>query len=561
MDNKISKKTILILIFMIIGVIIAGTFAWLSFRSKDTAMVLTVGQIDNVRITLSPYQIKSNMGSVLDYSSGTVTNIEAINNSSSSKKFKLYYKINTIDSNLAISSFKYTITRSSTKNGTYSIYGTEGNFNGATSNSEKIILEETLSSNETYYYKVYIWLDGNSNVSSAQGKTFNAELRADILGHTVTFDANGGTVNISSKEVTTGLEYGELPTPTRKGYKFLGWNGKNLFDSSKLSTLKDWEYNGNYYAGKQSNFRILLINKDEFKLNTQYTINYDIYVESGTNIRFQIFYTDGTVVYTPLYSTSEWKNIIAITQAGKTVRYLQADYSSDGIVRYKNFQLEEGTEATVYEPYYITSDTIVVQDQDHTLTAIWEEANPVVTLNANGGTIPATTGWTVNGSTATKQIGYNDVYGNLPMPTRSGYTFLGWHGKNLFDGIWENGAINTNNGSDSYGASIRTSYIMLEPNKNYYFSLPPNHNYFPITYKSDKTFSRYLGLKIRDFTFSTNNEEVYLRVMQYNETTIPQNVQLEEGTEATPYEPYYISSNTTVVQENNHTLTAMWQAN
>ena len=457
MKNKTKLRHIIISVLVMILVIIAGTFAWLSFRSKDTAMVLTIGQIDNVRITLSPYQIKSNMGSVLDYSSGTVTNIEAINNSSSSKKFKLYYKINTIDSNLAISSFKYTITRSSTKNGTYTKYGNDGSFSGTSSGTEKTILEETLTSGQTYYYKVYVWLDGNGDVSSAQGKTFNAELRADILGHTVTFDANGGTVNISSKEVTTGLEYGELPTPTRKGYKFLGWNGKNLFDSSKLSTLKDWEYNGNYYAGKQSNFRTLLINKDEFKLNTQYTINYDIYVESGTNIRFQIFYTDGTVVYTPLYSNSEWENIIAITQAGKTVRYLQADYSSDGIVRYKNFQLEEGSTATPYEPYYITSDTTVVQDKDHTLKAIWEEATPTVTLDANGGTIPATTGWTVNSSTATKQIGYNDVYGNLPMPTRSGYTFLGWNGKNLLD-LSKCSFVTTTSLLPENKASARTSF-------------------------------------------------------------------------------------------------------
>ena len=28
-----------------------------------------------------------------------------------------------------------------------------------------------------------------------------------------------------------------------------------------------------------------------------------------------------------------------------------------------------------YEPYYITSDTRVVQNQDHTLKAIWKENN------------------------------------------------------------------------------------------------------------------------------------------------------------------------------------------
>lgn len=40
---------------------------------------------------------------------------------------------------------------------------------------------------------------------------------------TITFNANGGTVKTKSKSVYTYSTYGTLPTPTRKGYKFLGW--------------------------------------------------------------------------------------------------------------------------------------------------------------------------------------------------------------------------------------------------------------------------------------------------------------------------------------------------
>ena len=39
----------------------------------------------------------------------------------------------------------------------------------------------------------------------------------------VTFDANEGTVETASKPVTYTEVYGELPTPTRQGYDFLGW--------------------------------------------------------------------------------------------------------------------------------------------------------------------------------------------------------------------------------------------------------------------------------------------------------------------------------------------------
>ncbi len=41
--------------------------------------------------------------------------------------------------------------------------------------------------------------------------------------YTVTFDANEGTVETASKPVTYTEVYGELPTPTRQGYDFLGW--------------------------------------------------------------------------------------------------------------------------------------------------------------------------------------------------------------------------------------------------------------------------------------------------------------------------------------------------
>ncbi len=40
---------------------------------------------------------------------------------------------------------------------------------------------------------------------------------------TVTFDPQGGTVDPAKKTVTYGLNYGELPTPVKPGYNFVGW--------------------------------------------------------------------------------------------------------------------------------------------------------------------------------------------------------------------------------------------------------------------------------------------------------------------------------------------------
>lgn len=41
--------------------------------------------------------------------------------------------------------------------------------------------------------------------------------------YTLTFNANGGTVNPTSKLAVYDQSYGALPTPTRSGYKFKGW--------------------------------------------------------------------------------------------------------------------------------------------------------------------------------------------------------------------------------------------------------------------------------------------------------------------------------------------------
>ncbi len=57
---------------------------------------------------------------------------------------------------------------------------------------------------------------------------------------TVIFNANGGSVNTSSKTVTVGSVYGSLPTPTRDGYNFDGWytspsGGSKVTSSTKVS--------------------------------------------------------------------------------------------------------------------------------------------------------------------------------------------------------------------------------------------------------------------------------------------------------------------------------------
>lgn len=73
------------------------------------------------------------------------------------------------------------------------------------------------------------WTEGATVVSASASYTFtvtgNRTLTANFSAnqYTVTFDAQGGTVDPASKAVTYGASYGALPTPTFTGYDFGGW--------------------------------------------------------------------------------------------------------------------------------------------------------------------------------------------------------------------------------------------------------------------------------------------------------------------------------------------------
>ncbi len=77
----------------------------------------------------------------------------------------------------------------------------------------------------------------------------------------------------------------------------------------------------------------------------------------------------------------------------------------------------------------VTEDTIVKTASNHELHGTWAAKTHTLTANANGGTISSTSGWTLGSgnTTATKTVAYDSAYGTLPTPTRSGYTFEGWH--------------------------------------------------------------------------------------------------------------------------------------
>ena len=70
----------------------------------------------------------------------------------------------------------------------------------------------------------------------------------------------------------------------------------------------------------------------------------------------------------------------------------------------------------------ITSTTQVKTASNHTLVAQWQAISYTLTFDPNG------QGGTV--SPTTKSVTYDSTYGDLPIPTRAGYIFIGWYTSN-----------------------------------------------------------------------------------------------------------------------------------
>ena len=70
----------------------------------------------------------------------------------------------------------------------------------------------------------------------------------------------------------------------------------------------------------------------------------------------------------------------------------------------------------VTDSILVDEDTTVSIATDHTLYAEWKPSEYIVTFNPQGGNV----------SQATKSVTYKEAYGELPVPEKTGNTFLGW---------------------------------------------------------------------------------------------------------------------------------------
>ena len=216
--------------------------------------------------------------------------------------------------------------------------------------------------------KIY---SGILNFISLSGDTVTASFTNDSQsGISVTFDANGGTTPIATKTVTAGERYGALPTPNKSGSTFKGWNGKNKFDESKFNVLADYTINSSSYKCKtvdllpSTDYKVSIIRYNNFPGTDGYLLiatsppstNYSSI--SNPNYPNQLYHSGS-------YTTDQDGHLYLCALNMNQTKF-------DTLWENTDVQMELGTTATAYEPYYVTSSTTVVQTSNHTLTAIWE---------------------------------------------------------------------------------------------------------------------------------------------------------------------------------------------
>ena len=185
---------------------------------------------------------------------------------------------------------------------------------------------------------------------------------------TVTFDADGGKVSPASRSAYLSDAY-DLPTPTKTGHTFIGWysaktNGIAVTNGTVITTPSDHTL----YA--------------RWRVNT-YTVSFDANGGSGAPAA-------KNMQYGAKYGTLN----NSVSRTG---------YTFNGWYTAKS----GGTKITADSEYSAASDQI--------LYAQWKANKYTVSFQENGGS-----------SVSDKTVTYDANYGDLPTPTKTGYTFKGW---------------------------------------------------------------------------------------------------------------------------------------
>ena len=399
-----------------------------------------------------PYSMRIYSSYITAYFAPSIYTINLDKQSGSDGSSTIYLKYNTgWYSNSGATASISTISKPTRTGYTFQGYytGTNGSGTQIIDSTGKIVGSQTYTTNNT---TLYAYWTANS--------------------YTVTLDRQGATNGTASVTATYNSAMPSITVPTKTGYTFQGYytgtsgGGTKYYNSNGTS---ERSYN---IAGKTTLYAywIPISYSINFSLgsgtwpsssptnNTQYDTVLNIpnprpptgYTftgwTSGTN-----FNSSTAQSGTASNSTSSWNGSLTkntyfknLTASNGVTVTLNANYSANSYTVTFNANggtVSPTTKSVTYDSTYgdlptptrtgytftgwtlngatITSTTQVKTASNHTLIAQWKADSYTLTFDSNG------QGGAV--SPTTKTVTYDSTYGDLPIPTRAGYIFIGWY--------------------------------------------------------------------------------------------------------------------------------------
>ncbi len=262
-------------------------------------------------------------------------------------------------------------------------------------------------------------------------------------GYTVTLNSKGGSLTTDSLGVVYDAEYGTLPLPTRIGYTFLGWftaekGGTEINSESTVFVAKDHTL----YAHWRAN---------------EYLISFDANGGEGAFEPITATFDSGyNNLPTPIRTGYIFRGWYTASTGGTKINAGSALYNDRNHTLYARWEANRYTvifdacegsvspaqSSLLYDSYYgnlptpqryghvflgwftemeggtqVKSNTLLKTASEHTLYAHWKAGTYEISLNCGSG---------AECDTRLIEREYGSQYGELPTPTKTGYTFLGW---------------------------------------------------------------------------------------------------------------------------------------
>lgn len=346
----------------------------------------------------------------------------------------------------------------------------------------------------------------NTSVSTAQNHTLYAHWTANP--YKVTYHPNGGTTSASSITCYYGDSVSLSPTASKDGYTFVGWAASptasvplTSFYMPDLATSSNPDYSTNWELTLYALYSIdvsdvsnhtypsyqktkdkevflmvwkksapasyqtykLTYTKDAGIMHYEYqlgTTDFSAYVGNEA-YGYKVLAYDNAGNYSILYQGSSTGG--NIPEPSIPELYLQTvdHYTYDSAIgKWSYFdsisQLVE--KGQVFTPSYTTPPAGYKTDHidpaykvtgKKTTNAYYVPNTYTLTFHPNGGTV----------SPSSKKISYMDYYGELPVPTKTGHSFIGWYrDKNLKEKITDSMQYTTTSDSTIYAGWQINSY-------------------------------------------------------------------------------------------------------